>query len=230
MTNKFKAVILDFDGTIADTRSLIVRTMQQTITELALPARTDDECAAMIGLPLKQTFTDLIPMDDATGDRCAETYRRLFFQNNVPGAVPMFPGVGDMIRRMHAADVLVTIASSRLRPSLTAFVDEMGLAPYIPYILSVSDVERAKPAPEMVEKTLREHALLSSEAVVVGDTAFDIRMAHAAGVKAVGVTYGNGSRASLEAERAEWLIDSFSELEGIVWNHPDTPEGRAFDM
>ena len=140
MTNKFKAVILDFDGTIADTRSLIVRTMQQTIAELALPARTDDECAAMIGLPLKQTFTDLIPMDDTTGDRCAEIYRRLFFQNNVPGAVPMFPGVGDMIRRMHAADVLVTIASSRLRPSLTAFVDEMGLAPYIPYILSVSGV------------------------------------------------------------------------------------------
>ena len=118
---------------------------------------------------------------------------------------------------MHAAGMLVTVASSRLRPSLTAFIDEMGLAPYIPYILSVSDVERAKPAPDMVLKTLRENNLRPEDAIVVGDTAYDIRMAHAAGVKAVGVTYGNGSRASLEAERAEWIIDDFSELEGIAF-------------
>ena len=59
-------VILDFDGTIADTRSLIVKTMQQTIAKLGLLARTDDQCAEMIGLPLRQSFTALIPMDDAT--------------------------------------------------------------------------------------------------------------------------------------------------------------------
>ena len=216
MTNKLKAVILDFDGTIGDTRSLIVRTMQQTIGELGLPARTDDECAAMIGLPLKQTFTDLIPMSDAEGDLCAAVYRRIFAVNNKPGAVPMFPGVADTIRRLHAEGMLVTIASSRLRPSLTAFVGEMGLDEYIPYILSVSDVEHAKPAPDMVLKTLADNGLRPEEAIVVGDTVFDIRMAHSAGVAAVGVTYGNGTRVDLEAERAEWVIDDFRELSLIV--------------
>ena len=221
MTNLPKAVILDFDGTIGDTRSLIVRTMQQTIGELGLPARTDDECAAMIGLPLKQTFTDLIPMSDAEGDLCAATYRRIFAVNNKPGAVPMFPGVGDTIRRMHAAGLLVTIASSRLRPSLTAFVDEMGLGAYIPYILSVGDVERSKPAPDMVLKTLADNGLRPEEAIVVGDTVFDIRMAHSAGVAAVGVTYGNGTRADLEACGAEHVIDDFRELEAVVGMGPE---------
>ena len=216
MANKFKAVILDFDGTIGDTRGLIVRTMQQTIAELGLPRRTDDECAAMIGLPLKQTFTELIPMSDATGDLCAATYRRIFADNNRPGVVPMFPGVGDTVRRMHAAGMLVTIASSRLRPSLEAFVAEMGLGRYIPYILSVGDVEHAKPAPDMVLKTLADNGLRPEEAIVVGDTVFDIRMAHSAGVRAVGVTYGNGTRADIEAERAEYVIDDFGELYGIV--------------
>ena len=216
MTNLIKAVVLDFDGTIGDTRSLIVRTMQQTIAELGLPQRTDDECAAMIGLPLKQTFTGLIPMSDATGDLCAATYRRIFAVNNKPGAVPMFPHVADTIRRLHAGGLLVTIASSRLRPSLTAFVDEMGLGVYIPYILSVSDVEHAKPAPDMVLKTLADNGLRPEEAIVVGDTVFDIRMAHSAGVRAVGVTYGNGTRADIEAERAEYVIDDFGELYGIV--------------
>ena len=216
MDNRLKAVILDFDGTIGDTRGLIVRTMQQTIAELGLPARTDDECASMIGLPLKQTFTDLIPMDDATGDLCADTYRRIFMVNNKPGAVPMFPHVADTIRRMHDAGLLVTIASSRLRPSLAGFVDEMELGTYIPYILSVGDVEHAKPAPDMVLKTLADNDLRPEEAIVVGDTVFDIRMAHAAGVRAVGVTYGNGQRADLVAEHAEYVIDDFGELAGIV--------------
>ena len=90
MKQNFRAVILDFDGTIGDTRSLIVRTMQQTIAELGLPARTDDECAAMIGQPLKQTFTELIPMDDATGDRCEAVYRRILRSTTAPESCRCF--------------------------------------------------------------------------------------------------------------------------------------------
>ena len=82
--------ILDFDGTLGDTTNIIVKTMMQTIDELHLPKRTREQCAAMIGLPLKQTFTDLYPdfdhcvVDDAFGDRCAEVYRRIFDVNNRP--------------------------------------------------------------------------------------------------------------------------------------------------
>lgn len=217
MITPLSSIILDFDGTIGDTRRLIVRTMQQTIAELGLESRTDDECAAMIGLPLKQTFTDLIPMDDATGDLCAATYRRIFDVNNTPDAVPMFPGVGETIRKMHSAGLLVTIASSRFRTSLADFVDRMGLSEYIPYMLGAGDVEHAKPAPDMVFKTLADNGLRPENAIVVGDTVYDIRMAHAAGVPAVGVTYGNGHRADLEKERAEWIIDDFRELERIVF-------------
>ena len=213
---KYKAVILDFDGTIGDTRGLIVTTMQQTIAELGLPARTDDECAAMIGLPLKQTFTGLIPMDDATGSLCEATYRRLFDRNNRQGAVTEFPHVAETIRRMSSAGLLVTIASSRLRRSLTEFVDTMGLAPYIPYILSAGDVTRAKPAPDMVLKTLADNGLEPEAAIVVGDTVFDIGMAVAAGVDAVGVTYGNGHRDDLVRAGACRVIDDFAELEEIV--------------
>jgi len=218
MENKrIKAVILDFDGTLGDTRSLIVSTMRQTIAALGLPERSDDECAAMIGLPLKQTFTDLIPMTDAMGDKCAEVYRRLFDENNTPGRVPMFPHVAETIASLHDRGLLLTVASSRLRGSLVAFLDEMNLSRYIPYVVSVGDVEHAKPAPDMVIKTLKENNLRPEEAIVVGDTVFDIRMAHNAGVMAVGVTYGNGRREELEAEHAEYIIDDFSQLGGCIF-------------
>ena len=65
-----KLIILDFDGTLADTQGLIVKTMQQTLDVLGLEPRTDDQCAAMIGLPLKQAFTDLLPITDEIGEQC----------------------------------------------------------------------------------------------------------------------------------------------------------------
>jgi len=211
-----RAVILDFDGTMGDTQKIIVRTMQQTMRELGLPSHTDSECAAMIGLPLKQTFTELMPMSEEMGDKCAEVYTRIFNENNKPGAVPVFPHVVDTVRELSGAGVLLTIASSRSRASLLAFLRDMRLEQYIPYIISATDIEFSKPAPDMVLRTLEDNKLRKEEAIVVGDTVFDIRMAHNAGVRAVGVTYGNGRREDLEAEKAEYIIDDFAGLLGIV--------------
>ena len=96
--------------------------------------------------------------------------------------------------------------------TLDSYVSNLGLAPYITYILGVEDVEDAKPGPGPVLKTMDDFRLRAEECLVVGDTKYDILMAHNAGVKGVGVTYGNGSREELEAAGAEWLIDDFAEL------------------
>lgn len=216
MNNNIQLVILDFDGTLADTRSLIVRTMQQTICELSLPPRTDGQCAAMIGLPLKETFTKLIDMSDAMGDKCAETYTRLFFENNRPGAVPVFPHVVETIKALHDAGIQLTIASSRGRDTLVEFLREMKMEQYISFVICATDIERAKPDPDMVLVTLRRTGIAPQNAIVVGDTTFDILMAHRAGVRAVGVTYGNGTRQEMESLGTEYIIDSFDALCGIV--------------
>lgn len=213
---KYKCLILDFDGTLGDTKALIVKTMQQTINELSLPSRTDAECAAMIGLPLKQTFTDMIPMSDEMGDKCAEVYRRLFDINNVKGIVSMFPHVAETISAVHDKGVTVTIASSRLIDSLKVFLEDMNLKKYISYVVSAGDVESAKPAPDMVLKTLKALGYNNDEAIVVGDTRFDILMARNAGVKSIGVTYGNGKPSELRDAGADYIIDDFSDVLNIL--------------
>ncbi len=209
-----KTIIFDFDGTIGDTNSLIVKTMQQTIERLGLPSRTADECAAMIGLPLKRTFTELIPMDEETGRRCEETYNKLFNVNNTPGAVPLFPHVTETLRELHGRGLSLTIASSRGRDSLTDFVKTMKLEPYISYIVSAWDVTEAKPAPEMVVKTLNHIGGKAEETLVVGDTVFDIEMGRSAGTHTCAVTYGNGKREDFG--RADHIIDDFAQLLDIV--------------
>ncbi len=213
--------ILDFDGTLGDTTNIIVKTMMQTIDELHLPRRTREQCAAMIGLPLKQTFTDLYPdfdlcvVDDALGDRCAEVYRRIFDVNNTPDAVPLFPGVYDTLQELHRRGNMLTIASSRASATLNGYVKRLHLEDCINYVVAADDVTHAKPHAEPVLKTMEENGLQPDECIVVGDTRFDILMAHNAGVKAVGVTYGNGKREELVEANAEYIIDDFRELLNI---------------
>ena len=66
-----RLVILDFDGTLADTQPLIVSSLQRTISALHLPLRTDDECKAIIGLPLEDCFIKLLGVHASMAARCA---------------------------------------------------------------------------------------------------------------------------------------------------------------
>ena len=211
-----KIVILDFDGTIGDTQTLIVNTMQKTIAELGLPPRTRQQCKAMIGLPLKQTFTDLIDMSSETGDLCTATYRRIFDEDNVPGMVPMFEHVAGTLQKLYEQGITLTIASSRATPSLMEFIHNMNLGKYISLVMSCDDIVHAKPHPEMVLKTLEKTGFTAEEALVVGDTRFDILMGRNAGCRTAGVTYGNGSREEMVESGATYIINDFSELLEIV--------------
>lgn len=208
-------IILDFDGTIGDTQKLIVTTMQQTLAKNNLPERSVEECAAMIGLPLKQTFTDLVPMSDEMGNLCEKTYREIFLVNNKTIPVEMFPHVLETIRNLHQQGLVLTIASSRYRPSLEDFVNKMHLRPYISYIVSAMEVAHAKPDPEMVFLTMKEMEMKPEETLVVGDTVYDIQMGQRAGIKTCGVTYGNGTREQMISAKADYIIDEFPQLINI---------------
>jgi phosphoglycolate phosphatase len=209
-----KIIILDFDGTLGDTASVIVQTTQATIKELGLPARTDEQCAAMIGLRLVEIPPVLFPECEVDGDLYAETYRRLFKVFNTEGAVTLYPNVMETILELHRRGIILTIASSRSRSSLADYIENLGLSEIITYYLGAADVTEGKPAPEAVNRTLEHFGLKPEDAVVVGDTVFDIHMGKNAGTRSCGVTYGNGSRESLAD--ATWLIDDFAQLLNLV--------------
>ena len=151
---KTETVILDFDGTMGDSQHLIVTTLQATIGECRLPSCTDAQCAATIGLPLWKAFVVLFGMSDADGHRCADVYRRIFMENKKNMAVKPFPHVIETIRQLHGLGVTVAIASSRSRQSLVEYVEQYGIVDCIASIVASDDVERAKPAPDMVLKVL----------------------------------------------------------------------------
>ena len=211
-----KIIILDFDGTLGDTAGVIIKTMQATIKELGLPARTDEQCAAMIGLRLIEIPPVLFPECDLECDLYAQTYRRLFHVYNTDGAVELYPNVLDTLHELRRRGIVLTIASSRSNASLTEYIRNLKLTDIITYILGADDVVEGKPNPEAVNRTLSEFGFKPEEAIVVGDTIFDIQMGANAGTRTCGVTYGNGSRESLSD--ATWIIDDFSELLNFIEN------------
>lgn len=212
--SRIKLAILDFDGTLGDTTALIVRTTQAAIRELGLPARSDEECASMIGLRLVEIPQVLFPEAKVDCDLYATTYRRLFHEFDTDGAVQLYPNVLETLKTLHQKGIILTIASSRSRNTLDKYIDNLGLTDTVTYILGANDVKEGKPHPEAVFKTLEKFNIPADQTVMVGDTTFDIEMGINAGTKTCGVTYGNGSRASLA--KADWLIDDFKELENVI--------------
>ncbi len=207
-----RLVILDFDGTLADTQPLIVHSLQRTIRELHLPPRTDAQCRSIIGLPLAECFVRLLGVDDDMAERCADVYRRVFDEDNHPGTVTLFPHVLETLREIHSRGLQLAICSSRGRPTLEAFVRDFQLVDLVSMVVSANDVQRHKPHPDPVLRILNALDVRPDEAVVVGDASYDILMGRNAGCRTVGVTYGNQSADDLRAAGADFLIDHFDNL------------------
>lgn len=204
--------ILDFDGTLADTRGIITATFQDVIREMGLPARTDGECAATIGLPLTEAFIRLFGASPAEAQRMTDTYRRIFTAQSATRRPEPFPHVIATLSELHRRGITVTIASSRSHASLSEYASLFGITDVVSLILGAEDVAHAKPAPDAVLLTLSRFGIAAADALVVGDTAFDIRMGRSAGARAVGVSYGNGSPEQLLDAGAEAVVDDFADI------------------
>lgn len=208
-----KLVILDFDGTLADTVELIVKTNQEVQRRMNYPVCAPETIIATIGLPLAQGIEAMYPEEKLEDlPQWVKVYRKVFDELKTQIVPALFPHVQETLAELTARGCVCTVASSRGRESLNDFLREMGLSQYISYVLGAEDVTRAKPYPDPVLKTLEKLDISASEAIVVGDMPVDIQMGLGAGAYTCGVTYGNSGRESLEASGAHYVIDDFQDL------------------
>lgn len=212
-----KIIIFDFDGTLADTRELIIRTNQEAMKAMNYPVRDEEAIRKTIGLPLAEGIRTLFPElpEEAIPEWCT-TYRRIFDGLKTRYVPVLFPEVKETLEGLHAKGYVLTVASSRHSSSLNAFLQDLGIAPCFQYVLGADNVAKAKPDPEPVLQTLRDMGYPAEEALVVGDMPVDILMGSRAGAKTAGVTFGNSNRAELQAAGATYVLDHFSELKSLL--------------
>lgn len=212
-----KVIIFDFDGTLCDTRSNIIIAFRATMERLGLEMCDEETCGATIGLTLRDGFKSMYPdFDDAKIDYCVETYREIFAERRKELMPDLFPGVKETLEELHKRGHRMTIATSRLTDSLMLFMRHHGIDHYFEYAVGSDSVTHHKPHPEPALKTLQELNIAPSEAIMVGDMPVDIAMAHNAGIRAIGVDYGNATREELEAAEADWIVDSITKILEII--------------
>jgi len=207
------AIIFDFDGTLADTRTGILATAQETLRRMGMPPADEKALAATIGLPLIENFTRGAGMSEADARRAVAIYREIFEAFAVP-VIQLFPGVEETLATLAERGIPMAVASSRGQRSLELLMQHTGLTKYIPLslIFGVETAARPKPAPDMVYVILGKMGTKPEETLVVGDTAFDLEMGRNAGCFTCGVSYGNQTAEQLAVATPNYIIDDLRKL------------------
>jgi len=210
-----KAILFDFDGTLVNSAPGIVKTMEQTYIKMGLPVPSEEAMVATIGLPLKKALQMLNDLDEENAEIATTTYRELFpiFEVNY---VTLFENVTSTLQAIRDKGIRMAVVTSRDFTSLDMICNHHDLWKYFETKVTGADGYTPKPAPDMVYALLKEMNLSKDEAIVVGDTTFDIDMGNAAGCRTVAVTYGNHTKERLSESNPTYMIDSFEKLLDLI--------------
>jgi phosphoglycolate phosphatase len=145
--------------------------------------------------------------------RIAEHYKAAFLERrSTPDfADPLFPGARDVLEALQQRDVLMGVATGKAMRGLRSVLARHELEAFF-MTLQTADLHPSKPHPSMVLAAMAEAGVAAGETLMVGDTTFDIEMAVAAGVTAVGVPWGNHPPGELLAAGAAALLERFEDL------------------
>lgn len=210
--NRFELIVFDWDGTIMDSAGEIVGTMQQAIADLDLPERPPEAMRELIGLGIDDVLERLFPELETEKVRALlSSYRSRYSAPGIGSNV--FPGVRETLAALRAADVTLAVATGKSRRGLDRGFAETGLGHFF-RVSRCADESVPKPAPDMLEEILLRTATEPGRALMVGDTEFDVAMAAAAGVPAVGVACGVHEPGRLYAAGAVTVLESVAALPG----------------
>jgi phosphoglycolate phosphatase len=205
--------IFDFDGTLVDSVDGIVAAMQAAISDTSLPQRSHAQVSNIIGLGLTEALQTLFPgIDGDKAEQAAERYSHHFI-NDHSGLV-LFKGVESVLQSLKESGHSLAIATGKSRRGLNRVFGSSSLQQYFLYS-RCADETKSKPDPLMLIELLTAAGIEASDAVMIGDTTYDIKMAVNAGVKSIGVSYGVHSSEQLIDAGAERVIDRFDELLGL---------------
>ncbi len=211
-----RLVIWDFDGTIADTRAVILGTFAQVFSELGLGECDLVAARASIGLPLATAFSRLAGTGDPEMLAGLVAHYRRVFAVRAPVEATMFPGVGEVLAACSERGLPCAITTSRGRASLEPMLDRFAIATQFVSVVTDDEVAHPKPHPEMVEVVGGATGIDASDSLLVGDTSFDIEMGRRAGTATCGVTWGNQSVGELTRARPDHLVERPGELTALL--------------
>jgi HAD superfamily hydrolase (TIGR01509 family) len=191
-----KLIIWDFDGTLADTRPLIEAGMDYTLEHLGLDPSLKAEWLKYVGLPLDMGMRNTFGPLGLDLERVLPVYRG-FGHTEHEYMIKPFEGMDELLDRLSGTGIPMAIATSKRGVPVRRQIAHLGWTDHFRTIVTPDEVQAGKPDPESLRLILAIHGLEPVEAVMVGDTPFDLDMARAAGVPSLAVGHGFYGQADL---------------------------------
>ncbi len=205
-------LIFDWDGTLCDSLHRIAYCLQLAADEVGLPVPTVEAAKDIIGLGLYEALTQLFPgIDSGEVQQLRNSYAGHFRRvDQTPS--PLFADVERSLVDLRDQGYVLAVATGKSRAGLDRVLQALSMKNLF-HSTRCADETASKPDPLMLQSLLEEYGLPTQQAIMVGDTTFDMEMAQRAGVPRIAVSYGAHSHERLARHHPLACIDRFIDFE-----------------
>lgn len=207
-----KLYIFDWDGTLMDSIGQIVASIQWVAGEIGTTV-SYDAAKNIIGLGLPEAVQILFPKHAHHWDEIRSHYSKNYVAHS--HETPLYSGARELIELLHAQDNLLAVATGKSRAGLDRVLAETALEPYF-HATRGADETKSKPHPLMLEEILAQTGVTAADAVMIGDTSYDMEMAQNLGMDRVAVTYGVHELGVLEKYTPNHIVHDVAGLKNIL--------------
>lgn len=212
MKQNIDTILFDLDGTLVNTYELILQSFLHTFEHFGFHQFKREDCYKFIGPTLTESFSSIAPNQaEAMVD-----YYREFNKKYHDELVQEFPGVNEAIHTLSEQGMKLAVVSTKMRDTVLKGLEKTNLHSYFPVVITLDEVEKAKPDPEPLYKAMNMLHANPEKTLMVGDSYHDIQGAKNAGVGSVGVTWTIQGEDYLKKYNPDYLIGDMRELLSIV--------------
>jgi len=207
----YKLVIFDWDGTLMDSVDRIVSSMQSAAKAVGLSVPSNDAAKQIIGLSIPEALKELF---EGISDEQIEIMRLQYKYEYLEGdntPTPLFANATKLLTQLKQHNKLLAVATGKGRDGLNRVLKVSETSAFFNTTRCAGEMP-SKPDPKMLHSILDELNIAPHEAIMVGDTSHDLKMAQNAGVDSIGVTFGVHDREVLNQYQPKVVVDSLAEL------------------
>ncbi|WP_191560108.1 pyrophosphatase PpaX [Metabacillus idriensis] len=209
---KINTVLFDLDGTLINTNDLIIESFLHTLNLYYPNKYGREDVLPFLGPTLHETF---VKMDPLRVDEMIAVYRK-FNHDQHDALVTQFETVYETVQTLHEKGYKLGIVTTKIRQTVNMGLKLTGLDQFFETVVTLDDVEHAKPHPEPVLLALKQLESLPEEAIMVGDNHHDIDSGKAAGTKTAGVAWTIKGIQHLEQFKPDYMLHRMSDLLNVL--------------
>lgn len=210
--DKYKAIVFDFDFTLADGSDWTVHCFQEILHRHGYTNVSDDTVRSTIGMVIEDAFKLMTGVADFETNHHRREEFAAICRPQMAAHTKLFPEAVSFVKDLKRNGKNTGILSTKMSSVILQTLDATGMSPYFDSVLGITDIQSPKPDPSGITLSLRRLQTLPEECLYIGDNTIDARTAQNAGVDFIGVLTGVCPKEELEKYPGLLLVRNLSEL------------------